>query len=219
VVPWPDYHSFRGSYGGYAFLLWDRRPLAPPHNLNGKLLSRLSSIFGRKVEPEDAFDVILCLLSAPSYSALFAEDLEDAPPHVPFPSHESVFVQGAELGARIRTLETFARPPDGPFLTAKIRTAPSGPFAQHRGGWKDGAFSLCADGSGCVDKVPREVWEFAVSGYDVLPRWLKHREGMVADFGAVTAVVDLCGRIAELLHLFAKADLVLAAGISAPLSK
>jgi hypothetical protein len=34
----PDYHGFRGNYGGSWFSLWDRRPGGHPCNLNPKLL-------------------------------------------------------------------------------------------------------------------------------------------------------------------------------------
>lgn len=66
--------------------------------------------------------------------------------------------------------------------------------------------------------MARPVWDFAVSGYAVLPRWLRHREGEVCDFALVSAVLDVCARIAALLDLMARADPVLAAAIADPLT-
>jgi len=81
----PDYHSFRGSYGGYTFALHDRRPGHGAYNLRPELVASLSAAYGEAITAEDVFDAILCLLSATSFTLRFAEDLEDVFPHVPFP--------------------------------------------------------------------------------------------------------------------------------------
>ena len=87
----PDYHAFRGSYGGYAFPLYDRRKGPDAHNLNPAILTALAEAYGEPVSPEDLFDVILALLSATSYTVRFAEDLEDTFPHIPFPADPELF--------------------------------------------------------------------------------------------------------------------------------
>ncbi|MBK8209130.1 MAG: N-6 DNA methylase [Rhodospirillales bacterium] len=213
----PDYHSFRGSYGGYGFPLYDRRPLGPPHNLRRSLISGLSKAYGVTVSPESIFDAMLCLLSARTYSALFAEDLEGAFPHVPFPRIASTFDEAATVGATIRELETFARAPASAFKVAKMQTTAKRPI--HASGWSEKGFTLCADGSGLITGITNEVWNFSISGYEVLPRWLRHREGESIDFQTGNAVLDLCARIAELLDLIGKADAILTAAIAEPLTK
>ena len=95
----PDYHSFRGSYGGYAFPLYDRRPGHGPYNLKSELIAALGEAYGAPVTPEQVFDAMLALLSATSYTARFAEDLEDTFPHVPFTADPAVFA-GARNSAR-----------------------------------------------------------------------------------------------------------------------
>lgn len=62
----PDRHAFRGSYGGYAFPLWDRRQGPAAHNLAPTLLAGLGRAYGTDPSPEQAFDAIAALLSAPS---------------------------------------------------------------------------------------------------------------------------------------------------------
>lgn len=213
----PDYHSFRGSYGGYGFPLYDRRPLGPPHNLKPFLIGGLSKAYGAAVSPKSAFDAMLCLLSARTYSALFAEDLEGTFPHVPFPRAAATFNEAATLGAAIRKLETFARAPAAVFKVAKVQTTAKGPI--HTSGWSEDRVTLCAEGSGLVTEVTSEVWNFSVSGYEVVPRWLRHREGETADYPTIDAVLDLCARIGELLYLMGKADAILTAAIADPLTK
>ncbi|MDO1558349.1 N-6 DNA methylase [Brevundimonas sp. 2R-24] len=219
----PDYHAFSGR-GGYAFPLYDRRPGHGPYNLKVELTDALSEAYGSPVTPEAVFDAILALLSATSYSTRFAEDLEDVFPHIPFPAQRAVFDAAAAVGAEIRAVETFARQPAPAYLegVALAETPPSGklrPIDPRDLDEGDGLF-LCADGSGRVAPIPRKVWEFAVSGYRVVPRWLSAREGIdatAADF--IPQLRDLVGRVGELIDLFDKADSLLEQTLSDPLSR
>lgn len=218
----PDYHAFRGSYGGYAFTLFDRRPTHGPYNLRGELITALTAAYGQPgnpVTPEAVFDAVLALLSATGYSPRFAEDLEDVFPHVPFPADRACFDDAAALGAEIRAVETFSRPPSPGFLSgrATIATAPSGALSPSN--YKNGTIALCADGSGRVEQIPKEIWDFAVSGYRVLPRWLEGREGLPVDEAFTLSLRDLVGRIGELIDLFGKADGILARTLEKPLSR
>ena len=116
----PDYHAFRGSYGGYAFPLRDNRPGHGPFNVLPALLAGLAGNYGVPVEAQDVFDAILALLSATSYTLRYAEDLEDVFPHVPFPGDHSIFLEAVALGREIRAVETFARPPRPEFLNPAV---------------------------------------------------------------------------------------------------
>ncbi len=215
----PDRHAFRGSYGGYAFPLYDRRTGHGPFNLKPELVEALGAAYGAAVTPEAVFDVILCLLSASSYTTRFAEDLEDVFPHIPFPADRELFDAAARLGAEIRAVETFARAPGEACLTgmARAETAPTGPLGVVE--WRDGEIRLCADGSGRIGAIPRPVWDFAVSGYRLLPRWLDGRKGMVIGPNFIPELRDVAARIAELIDLFAAADSLLARTLDNPLSR
>jgi hypothetical protein len=219
----PDYHSFRGSYGGYAFPLYDRRPGHGPLNVSAGLLDNLALAYAAPVAPEAVFDAILALLSASSYTLRFAEDLEDVFPHVPFPAERRLFEAAARIGAAIRQVETFARPPDPLYLTpdlASFQTSPNGPLARIApGDWDGGALILCEDGSGQVTGIPGAVWSFAVSGYRLLPRWLAARAGLPVDHALMKEFRDIAGRINELIHRFDEADLVLQEALNHSLTR
>jgi hypothetical protein len=218
---YPDRHAFRGSYGGYAFPLFDRRRDGDQVNLAPALLVGLAGAYGMSLQPQDVFDATLGLLSATSYTTLFAEDLEDVFPHVPFPGDYAVFRDAAAVGHEIRTVQTFLRPPGVAFLTpklARIETTPSaGPLAAVE--WQQGEIVLRADGSGRVSGIAEIIWRFQVSGYRLLPRWLAARQGQPVDAALIQSLRDVAGRIAELIHLFARADTVLARALSATLSR
>jgi hypothetical protein len=67
--------------------------------------------------------------------------------------------------------------------------------------------------------LPESVWNFAVSGYRVVPRWLEARVGLRADLGLVSELRDICGRVAELIDHFARADTVLEATLRETLTR
>lgn len=206
----PDYHSFRGSYGGYAFPLHDRRSNVAGSNISPALLAALSAAYGEVVSAADAFDAILCLLSATSYTLRFAEDLEDVFPHVPFPAQPSVFYEAVRIGRDIRAVETFDRPAANALIGpdfVRLVTEPRGVVAPVD--FADGSITLCEDGSGRITGLPEQVWSFSVSGYRLVPRWLEARIGQSADLAFVRELRDICGRVVELIDLFASADIVL----------
>jgi hypothetical protein len=216
----PDYHAFRGSYGGYAFPLRDNRPGHGPLNVSSALLTGLAASYGAAVSAEDAFDAMLALLSATSYTLRFAEDLEDVFPHVPFPSGHSLFLAAAELGREIRAVESFGRPPGANFLTrATARVETEATETLHASDWTDGELFLCANQTGRVSGISEAIWSFSVSGYRLLYRWLDARQGLAVDHALISAMRDVVGRIAELVDLFARADTLLVESLPATLTR
>ena len=215
----PDYHAFSGR-GGYAFPLRDHRAGYGPFNIAPGLLEGLAMAYGAPVSAQDAFDAILALLSAKSYTLRFAQDLEDTFPHVPFPADHALFQNAAALGREIRAVQTYARAPGAAFLTsaiARVETTPTS--ALHAGQRVNDEIFLCADGSGRVSGVSEAVWSFSVSNYRLLPRWLEARKGLAPDHGFLTDLRDLVGRIGELIDLFDRADHVLEGALKAALGR
>jgi len=184
------------------------------------LLGGLAASYGTTVRAEDAFDAILALLSATSYTLRFAEDLEDVLPHVPFPSDHATFLAAAELGREIRAVETFARPPGPNFLThAVARVETEAAETLHASEWTDGELFLCANGTGRVSGISAAIWSFSVSGYHLLRRWLAARQGLAVDHALISAMRDVVGRIAALIDLFARADTLLIQILPATLTR
>ncbi|GAN77463.1 type ISP restriction/modification enzyme [Acidisphaera rubrifaciens] len=219
----PDYHAFRGSYGGYAFPLWDRRHGDAASNVVPALLAGLAAAYGHAVTPQEAFDAIAALLSATSYTQRFAWDLEETFARVPFPADAATFADAARIGAEIRALETFARKPAADFHSARLDGRASGVTLGAAGtfqqdGRGSGTVALQDDQSLRLTALPQRVWEFAVSGYRVLPRWLAARRGEALDAALMRGILDVAWRIEELLHWFDAADTVLARALVAPLT-
>jgi hypothetical protein len=206
----PDYHAIKGSNGGYAFPRHDRRIGPEASNISPALIASLGEAYGQPVSAEDIFDAILALLSATGYTILHAEDLEDVFPHIPFPATHAVFERAVEIGREIRALESFARKPAAayrPKAFCRIAREPTGPVVAVT--YRDGAISLCEDESGLITGIPQAVWDFSVSGYYVLRRWIDGRKGLAANLALMREFRDVAARIAELIHWFDAADLVL----------
>jgi hypothetical protein len=222
----PDYHSFRGSYGGCTFPLFNRAAGPNAHNLNPNLLFHLTEVFGRGVAPQEVFDAVTALLSATSYTKRFAWDLEEAFPHVPFPMSGAIFDQLTAVGSEIRLLETFARPPAEAHRFARLigRAANASLDVPPLGrAWQDGAdgrgnIKLQSDGPLMLSNIATRVWAFEVSGYRVLHRWLHARNGEPLDAALQRAALDIAWRIEELLHWFDIADPLLAQAIARPMT-
>jgi hypothetical protein len=162
------------------------------------------------VTPEQVFDAMLCLLSATSYTTRFAEDLEDTFPHVPFPADPDDFAEAARIGAEIRAVETFSRAPQARFADGVARFEVEPPDLVGAPRWKDGALWLGDGEQAHVSNVSEAVWDFSVSRYPVLKRWIEGREGVPADEAFQEQLADIVARIGELLFLFAEADGTLA---------
>ena len=215
----PDYDLWSGR-GGYAFPLYDRRAGPDATNLSPVLLAHLAEAYGQAVAPQDVFDAILALLSATSYTRRFAEDLEDVFPHIPFPADHEVLMRAAAVGAQIRAVEAFERPPTPrPIAFCRLLSEPSRDATVAAVAYHDGAITLCADGTGRITGIPAAVWGFAVSGYRVFPRWIDGRKGLPADLALTRELRDVAARIAELIHRFDEADLVLADTLADTLSR
>jgi len=222
----PDQHAFRGSFGGWVFPLRDHAREGAGHYLAPELVAGLTAAYGRQVEPQDTFDAILALLSATAYTTRFAHDLEDDFPHVPFPADPSVFEAAARIGSRIRLLQGFAANPNQRYRQARIvgeplaaTLDPPPPRRAFTPSGSTGHVVLRADQSLRVANVSLRAWQFSVSGYEVLYRWIKARQGVAVDADLLRNILDVIARIEELVDLCDEADPVLDAAVGASLTR
>lgn len=222
----PDQHAFRGSYGGWIFPLRNHAGEGIGHYLTPSLIPGLSAAYGFQVEPQQVFDAVLALLSATSYTTRHAHDLEDDFPHVPFPADPEVFREAVRIGARLRALQTFAERPAEDFRRARLVGQASGPVLDvptpqraFAGDGEAGHVALLSDRSLRIANVSERAWQFSISGYQALYRWLRARNGDEITAVLQRNILDTVGRIDESLHLFDEADRVLAQAAEASLTR
>uniref|UniRef100_UPI0025E5D8B5 type ISP restriction/modification enzyme n=1 Tax=Novosphingobium sp. TaxID=1874826 RepID=UPI0025E5D8B5 len=134
---------------------------------------------------------------------------------VPFPADPAVFARAAAVGREVRALEAFQRAPAPAFRTrefCKLVGEPDATTAVAEITYSDGTLSAWRHGNAAVPAftgLPLAVWNFSVSGYRVLPRWIDGRKGLPVTLELLRELRDVAARIHELIHWFAQADLVL----------
>jgi hypothetical protein len=180
----PDLHHFRGSFGGKdAIPLWRDAACTEP-NVTAGLLLELEGVFGEAVEPMDLLAYVYALLSAPSYTERFAEELAIPGPRVPLTRDAGLFGKAVELGERLIWLHTFgerlvpenAEPGEVPSGVARCTHAVGAtPDAYPADAVYDEERQELRVGDGVFAPVTAAVWRYSVSGLEVLQSWLKYR--------------------------------------------
>ncbi|MGB8540259.1 MAG: type ISP restriction/modification enzyme [Candidatus Acidiferrales bacterium] len=187
----PDLDHYRGSFGGRVFPLWrDDRATSP--NFPPYLLTTISERLGLTVTPEDLLSYIAAVAANPAYTSRFQKDLSTPGLRIPITANPSFFQEAVGIGQRVLWLQTFGermtnaargRPGEPPRLPAG-----RAPFVPKEGaisskpeempdslGYDAGNHRLLI-GTGFVDKVIPAVWEYEVSGKQVLLQWFSYRK-------------------------------------------
>jgi hypothetical protein len=187
----PDVHHYKGSFGGRVFPLWrddkGKQPNCPP-----SLLPHLSEKYEASATAEDLMAYIASVAAHPAYIAKFQDDLSTPGLRIPLTADSSLFAEAAELGRRVLWLHTF-----GERMTDPKHGRPAGPPRLPAASMptvpKEGAISSEPDempdsinydawkqrllvGHGFIENVPLAVWEYEVSGMQVLLRWFSYRQ-------------------------------------------
>lgn len=185
----PDLHHFRGSYSGKDIVpLWRDASASLP-NLPVDLLAELTSRIAYLVTATDFFAYTYTVLSAPDYVNTFSEELTVPGPRLPITRDSGLFRQAVTLGQKLLWLHTYGERfvPEGeqlgrlPAGTAKsVKGIPTSADAYPESfSWvasiDDASNGVLHVGAGQIAPVSRAVFEFSVSGYEVVKSWLSFR--------------------------------------------
>lgn len=176
----PDLHHFNGRGGKDIIPLYrdaEGTPNADPATLNV-----LGERLGIDLTVERLFAYTFGVLAGTDYTERFHEALETPGPRVPITADLALFEQMAAHGERLIWLQTFAeRFGNGklPATGIKWRSEPSR-LPDSRAETKyDPVTETLRIADGVLLGVPEDVWGFAVSGMDVIPKWLGYRMSKV----------------------------------------
>lgn len=176
----PDLHHFRTSYGGKdAIPLW-RDASATTPNLASGVQAELAGVLGRPLQDHELFCYAYALLSAPTYTERFSEELSLPGPRLPITRDEQLFTAAVGHGRELIRLHTYnerftdrSRP-----LTGAVRCQQA---VSHEPDhypetfeYDEGEQTLHV-GDGVFAPVTPEVMDFSVSGYEVVHGWLSYR--------------------------------------------
>jgi predicted helicase len=179
----PDYHVFNGRGGQHVVPLWrDAAGLDP--NVTTGLLDALGAELGRAVSAEELFAYCYGILSANAYVDRFWDELTVPGLRIPLTADPGLFAAAVDAGRHMIRLHTYGErcTPDGqqpgrvPEGTATYAVG----VPNQSGGYpKSFSYDPRARqlhvGAGRYDEVAPEVWDYAISGWQVVDRWLGYR--------------------------------------------
>ena len=190
----PDYHTFRGSYGGKDIIPLYRDSSGTP-NADPELLTSVGRALGRgeSISVEELFAYCYGVLAGTDYADRFVEELKTPGPRVPVSAHDELFAEVVAFGSELLWLHTFGERCErgrGPILDPTIRvtrplTLPAGASEVKF----DASKGELGVGTGVVEGVSAEVWSFELSGMQVVKKWLGYRTASGAGRAAGAASV------------------------------
>jgi hypothetical protein len=155
-------------------------------------LEVLSSKYKKPVDAEDFIAYLAAVAANPTYTERFRTDLAQPGLRIPITGQLKLFDQAVEIGRRIIWLHTFGerfadkksnRPPGPPRLPKehapripKSGAIPDDPASMPDEIAYDEAQQRLLVGAGFIENVPPRVWEYEVSGKQVLTQWFSYRK-------------------------------------------
>ena len=186
----PDLHHYNGR-GGRAFPLW-RDSNASVSNVRPKLSEFLAQKYAAGVSPGDMVAYIAAVAAHPTFTARFQPDLSTPGLRIPLTADLATFREAVALGRTVIWLHTFGErmsdPQAGrsggpPRLDAAVRpwipvdgAISQDPSAMPDSLGYDAGKNRLLVGGGFVENVTPRMWNYEVSGKQVLRQWFSYRK-------------------------------------------
>lgn len=187
----PDQNFYKGSSSGRVFALW-RDSAATVSNIKPALLAHLGSVYGAAVTPDDFFAYIAALLAHPGFTDRFRADLLRPGLRLPITAEAQMFREIVAVGREVAWLhshgERFADPAAGRPAGPPRLPAGEAPIIPAEGRISGAPEPLPNEldydaprrrlwiGKGFVENVPQAVFNYEVSGKNVLRQWFSYRK-------------------------------------------
>ena len=164
----PDLDHFRGSFGARGVIpLW-RDSAATQPNVSAAWLCRLQETYGYAVSARDLMGYCYAVLAGRGYVRRFEEELRTPGPRIPLTLDGAVFRRGASLGESLLAVHAYRE-----VAVAQCRVMCA--FGDQYPTQFIYESEVLKIGDGAVGPVAHEVWDYSVSGYRVLPSWVRRR--------------------------------------------
>ena len=177
----PDLHHFHGRGAKDVIPLW-RDTEAELPNITEGILEILQAAYGTVVSPERLFAYAYGILAQPAYVVRHWDELEMPAPRLPITKDVDLFQQMADHGERLLYLHTygqrFARPGGDGFVPQGVArcTMPVSIEKYPDGFSYDAKKQAIVVGDGEFKPVAPEIWDYSVSGLQVVKSWLGYRK-------------------------------------------
>lgn len=177
----PDLDFFCNRGGKDVIPLW-RDAEAKTANISAGFIAALKTAYGKAPSPEDIFAYAYAVLANPGYVKRYEEELQVPGPRLPVTKDKALFDCGAALGRELLRWHTYGerfREKGDKFkltgsakVTSSIPTTPTKYPEKHK---YDDKNQVLRVGDGEIGNVSPEVWNFSVSGLQVVKSWLDYR--------------------------------------------
>lgn len=186
----PDLHHYCGR-GGRAYPLWLDAE-ATVSNIIPGLSAHLAEALGIQVEDKDLFAYVAAVASHSGYTKSFDADLEIPGLRIPITRSPELFSKAVDVGREVLWIQSYGtrfvdvnegRPAHAPRLASasQPRIPVDGAISTRP---EDMPEALVYDpdkqelhvGSGRVSNVTLEMWQYEVSGMNVLKQWFSSRQ-------------------------------------------
>ena len=178
----PDLDHFRGSFGGKNVIpLWRDAEATQP-NISSGLIRYISEAQNEAITAERLFAYAYGILAQPDYVRRFWDELEIPPPRLPITKDAGLFQRVAEHGARLLYLHTYGERfaglsddgsvPQGAARCTKAVSPDKYPSAFEY----NQTTEVLHVGEGEFSPVTPQVWDYSVSGLQVVKSWLDYRK-------------------------------------------
>jgi hypothetical protein len=185
----PDLDHYNGR-GGRVYPLW-RDAAAKVPNIPPYLLGALAEVYGHAVSAEDVMAYLAAVMAHPAFTARFQDDLVQPGLRVPLTADPALFAEAVARGREVIWLHTygerFADPAAGRPKAPPRMAEGERPFIPEGGGIPgspeplpdtmdyDPAKRRLSVGKGFIDNVSPEMWNYEVSGKQVVWHWFSYR--------------------------------------------
>jgi predicted helicase len=163
-------------------------------NIDPAVFTRLHEIFGMDNLPSSSqiFYYIYAILHSGIYREKYREHLKIDFPRIPFTSDFDLFMHLSSLGEGLAAVHLVKSPE---LVRTFSKFAVSGDNLV-----KNPLFKPAAGGGGRVyindnqyfDKIPLELWEYELCGYQVLKKWLRERKNRILSPGEIRHYIKIC---------------------------
>ncbi len=186
----PDLDHYNGR-GGRVFPLWGDRQATSP-NLPPNLLLFLGQRYGIEVNAEDLVAYIASIAAHPQFAERFRKDLSTPGLRIPITAEVETFTEAVEIGKTVIWLQTFGermvdsekgRPAKPPRLPSdrRPRIPADGEISQDPSTAPnvidyDTKRERLLVGQGYIDCVEPAMWQYEVSGKQVVLQWFSYRK-------------------------------------------
>lgn len=180
----PDLDHFRGSFGAkHVIPLWQGQDGMQP-NLTAGVLETLEQAYGFRAAPEDFFSYAYAVLFSPRYVQRFWEELTIPGLRLPVTANAARFENSVRLGKQLIYYHTYGerfvpqgqKPGQVPQGTARCKVGVPASKEDYPETFRyDEQAQELIVGKGIFNQVRPAVWNFSVSGLQVVKSWLAYR--------------------------------------------